>query len=184
MTYVLNEDWHGMDRLSEEWCRKQAESIARVIHSYRKHEVLLREDFFMEEFDGDGLIAFLNEMAVKDYKTASGAAFRIMSHLLYVHTSPNNTAVNHWLEEIDNFLDLFADGVGVDKKHRFGNTNLKNELRENWSDIYDRAVNKVYKKAKDAEVFSFDTEKIPETASWSIEDFLTKSPKELIKMIN
>ena len=179
MSYILNESWQGIDRLSEEWCRKQAESIARVIHDYRNCEVPLGEDF-----DGDGLIAFLNEMAVKDYKTASGAAFRIMSHLLYVHTSPNNTAVNHWLEEVDNFLDLFADGVGVDKKHEFGNTNLKNELRENWSDIYDRAINKVLKKARDAEIFSFDTKKIPETASWSVEDFLTKSPKELLKMIN
>ena len=173
-----------MDRLSEEWCRKQAESIARVAHGYRNREVLLGEDFFVEDFDSDGLIAFLNEMAIKDYKTASGAAFRIMSHLLYVYTSPHNTAVNHWLEETDNFLDLFADGVGADKKHEFGSTDLRNELRKNWSDIYDRAVKKVLKKAGDAEIFSFDTKRIPETASWSIEDFLTKSPKELLKMIN
>lgn len=189
MPYTLNEIWNGMERMSPEWCRVQAKSIANVVQMARDRkggvfrEDFFNGDFFADDLDCDGLIAMLNEMAVKDYKTASGAAFRIMSHLLYVHTSPNNPAVKHWLEEVDNFLDLFADGVGVDKKHEFGNTNLKNELKENWSDIYDRAVKKVFKKAKDAEIFPFDTKKIPEEASWSVEDFLTKSPKELVRML-
>ena len=189
MSYILNEDWHGMERMSPEWCRVQVGSLARVMHESRDRNVSLQEDafngdFFVDALDCEGLIAMLNEMAVKDYKTASGAAIRIMSHLLYVHTSPNNTAVKHWLEEVDNFLDLFADGIGVDRKHEFGNTNLRNELKKNWSYIYDRAVKKVFRKAKDAEIFSFDTKKIPQEASWSIEDFLTKSPKELVAMIH
>ena len=190
MAYELNESWHGMERISPEWCRVQVGSLSRVVKGFRNRDDFLQEDSFngnsfVDDFlDVEGLIALLNEMAVKDYKTASGAAFRIMSHLLYIHTSPNNTAVKHWLEEVDNFLDLFADGIGVDKKHEFGNTNLKNELKENWSDIYERAVKKVFRKAKDAEIFSFNTKKIPKEVSWSVEDFLTKSPKELVSMIH
>ena len=189
MSYILNETWHGMERTSPEWFRVQVGSLARVMHESRDCDDVLREDsfngdFFVDDLDVEGLIALLNEMAVKDYKTASSAAFRIMSHLLYIHTSPNNNAVRHWLDEVDRFLDLFADGIGVDKKHEFGNTNLRKELKENWSDIYDRAVKKVFIKAKDAEIFPFDTKKIPQEASWSVEDFLTKSPKELVFMIH
>ncbi len=190
MPYILTEKWNGIDRLTEEWCRRQAESIARVVHGFRDHKVFLREDFFdgdffAEDFDSDGLIAFLNEMAVKDYKSASSLAFRMMSHLLYVHTSPDNPAVNHWLDEIDNFGYAFADAVGVDRKHELGNTNIRNKLRENWSDIYEKAVRQVLTKAKRySTAFNFDTASIPVEVVWTVEDFLTRNTEELVEMLH
>ena len=188
--YILAEDWNGMERMSPEWFRVQVGTLSRVINGSRDYDGIFQEDafngdFFVKELDTEGLIAMLNEMAVKDYKSAGSFAFRMMSHLLYVHTAPNNTAVNHWLDEIDSFRYAFIDAVGADEKHELGNTNIRNRLHENWTSIYKKAVRHVLTKAKRySKVLFLDTTIIPVEASWTVEDFLTKETESLDSMIH
>ena len=89
MFYKLNEDWHGMERMSPEWCRVQVGSLARVMHESRDRNVSLQEDafngdFFVDDLDTEGLIAMLNEMAEARYDTAESYASLVMEHLLYL----------------------------------------------------------------------------------------------------
>ena len=70
-----------------------------------------------------------------NYATATSATINLMEHLLYVLIAPDIDAKNHWIGEIGNFLKLFRDGVGVSKINKNGNTNIKNDLAQEWQKI-------------------------------------------------
>ena len=170
MSYILNDDWQGLERTSPEWCQNQAESIRKYIAG--THEYI----------DVDGIVMLLNEMADAKYSTAESYCERIMAHLLFIHISPTNDAINHWLSEIENFSYNLLPAIGVKAKRRQGNTNIRNELTENWAEIYDRAVEQTRKKARRATIFPFHTDIIPLVAPWNLQDFMSKTPEELAKM--
>ena len=107
------------------------------------------------------------------------ATINLMEHLLYVIISPDNDAKNHWIGEIGSFLKLFRDGVGVSKINKNGNTNIKNDLAQEWQRNYEKAKRKVINKARLAKLGTFMTDKIPLESPWSVEDFLTKKVSAL-----
>ena len=167
--YILNESWKGMDRVSPEWLKLQAEA-------------LMQND--EDDLDRDGLSAWLYEMSERDYITAESTAIQLIKTLILVIISQNNNAQKHWIHEIDNFIILFRRAVGVELKKKLGNTNIRNELRENWSEVYNEAVAEVLAKANNAWSFNqFYTERIPAENPWTVEDFLTKSSGELLNMV-
>ena len=167
--YILNESWKGMDRVSPEWLKLQADA-------------LMQND--EDDLDRDGLSAWLYEMSERDYITAEHTAIRLIETLILVIISPNNDSQRHWIHEIDNFINLFRRAVGVELKKKLGNTNIRNELRENWSDVYNEAVAEVLAKANNAWSFNqFYTDRIPAENPWTVEDFLTKSSGELLNMV-
>ena len=190
MSYILNEDWHGMERMSPEWCRVQVGSLARVLQESRDRNVFLQEDsfngdFFADDLDTEGLIAMLDEMAEARYDTAESYASLVMEHLLYLRIAPNNDSVIHWQCEVSNFLRLFRkNGVGVRVRRKAGNANIKKELTENWSEIYEEAVGEVRDKAENAKPFTFKVGLIPETVPWTVDDFLEKNTNALVAMIH
>ncbi len=167
--YILNESWKGMDRVTPEWFKIQADALT---HSDE------------DDLDRQGLAALLYEMSERDYRTAESAAIQLIKHLLLVFISPNNDAQRHWLQEIMNFIDLFEKGVGVEVERESGNTNIKNKLKQNWAKIYNKAIKKVLYEASIAWSFNqFYTDRIPEENPWTVEDFLTKSPGELLSIL-
>ena len=172
MSYILSEDWHGMERTSPEWCQKQAEAIRKYI------------DGDNEYIDVDGVVMLFTEMAELRYSTAESMALRLMEHLLYVAVSPDNDAVRHWLREVNNFRHCFLNSLGVTTMRPKGNTNIKNQLADNWQKIYAKAVNEVKEKAQGAFVFGFDLDKIPAAPPWCVEDFLNKGDEKLVSMID
>ena len=172
MSYVLSEDWNGMERTSPEWCQKQAEAIKKYI------------DGDNEYIDVDGVVMLLTEMAELRYSTAESMALRLMEHLLYVAVSPDNDAVRHWMTRVNNFRHCFVNSLGVSTIRPKGNTNLKNQLENNREKIYAKAVKEVKWKAQDAAVFGFDLNKIPVNAPWCVDDFLSKGDEELVSMVN
>ena len=167
--YILNESWKGMDRVSPEWLKLQADALTNNDE---------------DDLDRDGLSALLYEMSERDYITAEHTAIRLIETLILVIISPNNKEQRYWLREIDTFLFIFEQAVGVELKKELGNTNIRNELRKNWSAIYDKAIKKVLYEANNAWSFNqFYTDRIPEENPWTVEDFLTKSSGELLNMV-
>lgn len=172
MSYILSENWQGLERTSPEWCQKQAESLRKYI------------DGDNEYIDVDGVVMLLTEMAELRLSSAESMALRLMEHLLYVAVSPDNVAIRHWRHEINNFRHCFSVSIGVTTVRPKGNTNIKNQLDNSWSKIYAKAVKEVKSKAQEAEVFAFDVKKIPVAPPWSVQDFLEKSDAELVSMTN
>lgn len=118
-------------------------------------------------------------MAKRNYDTAESATIKLMEHLLYLVTAPNNDAKNHWLGEMENFRKLLREGLNISKKNKKGNTNFKNRLKGNWQENYEKAVADVFEKARLAKSNTFMTSRIPQEPPWSLEDFLNKNAKEL-----
>ena len=167
MLYRFYDDWDDIEKFESEWCRRQA----RLLNQNTREECYpIRRGKITE---------ILQEMAKKDYATATSATINLMEHLLYILIAPNNDAKNHWIGEIGNFLKLFRDGVGVSKINKNGNTNIKNNLAQEWQKSYEKARRKVINKARLSKPGTFMTYKIPLEPPWGVEDFLTKSISEL-----
>ena len=84
-------DFGNPTKMKSEWCRKQMRLLSQLECA---------ED---EPVRQHGLANVLQEMAKRDYSTAENATIKLMQHLLYLITAPNNYSENHWLGEIVNF---------------------------------------------------------------------------------
>ena len=153
---ILNEDWNGIERESDLWCKKQAE---------------LLEDYLDGSIDTRGLIAFLTEMATEHQDKAEFLISEIMLYLFKIKYSTSNNPKKHWRAEILNrsfgLRWLFRQGKKVK------NRDLLNLEKEILDDALISAKEQYARLSLEYPDLKSGLDKLPEESYWSIEELIS-----------
>jgi hypothetical protein len=90
-----------------EWSERQADLLRRVANGERRNDV-----------DWPNVIEEIADLGSAILNSVRGCLRQAMIHLLKLHLAPDDLAHEHWLTELDTFLDDAADRFSPSMRQR------------------------------------------------------------------
>ena len=172
MDKLLENEWNGIARLSDEWFQKQQENIRKKFK--HENEAELDSMRWIEVLDPT------EQSYNSGYDSAEGICINLFSSLFhYISPSsgwdkePSYLLIGHHLETL---LLMLPISLGVCLKYPKGKPVIVDRLEQNWQKIYKMSID--YGKSMISKSFVF-----PDTAPWSLDDFATKSIDQLMEVL-
>ena len=102
---ILDEEWRGLERGSDEWCHDQVKALTNAILD--------------DSVDIKGIRALIMEMAHNNLDEAVSVSARLIEHLFKVkyYQNQDSLLIKDWIKEIfyfqDSLLVLFRKGKNI-----------------------------------------------------------------------
>jgi hypothetical protein len=136
-----------------EWSERQADLLRRVANGERRNAV-----------DWPNVIEEIADVGSAQLNSVRGCLRQAMIHLLKIHLAPDDLAREHWLTELDAFLDDAAERFSPSMRQRI-----------DLGGVFAKARARVLRRVSD--------QALPATCPWTLDELLAGDADALIAAI-